>query len=292
MLVVVAAVLTALTAAPGAASPERNGAAAAARSELPGGGTRIFPDRRVVAFAGAPQHRNLGILGIGPPSRAAARLRRQARPYKRGGRPLLRAFKLIGVIALASPGPGGKYRARQADRVIRRYLRAARRARAILILDIQPGRSDFMTEVRALRKWIVQPDVSVALDAEWNMGRRGVPGRRIGSVRAQMVNRVARYLSGIVRTRRLPQKLVIVHQFTDAMIRDKPKLRPAKGVALTVNVDGFGGRRIKIDKYEHFAKRGDRLYDGFKLFYEEDTNMLTPGGVLRLRPRPDYVEYE
>jgi hypothetical protein len=57
-------------------------------------------------------------------------------------------------------------------------------------------------------------------------------------------------------------------------------------------VDGFGGRSLKIRKYGHFTRRRDRLYDGIKLFYEEDTNILTPGRVLRLRPRPDVVIYE
>jgi hypothetical protein len=265
---------------------------AAARKELPRGGTRILPDYRVVAFFGAPQHRNLGVLGIGPPSRAARKLRKQSRPYRRGGRPIMPAFELIATIALASPGPGGKYRARQSERVIRRYLRAARRARALLVLDIQPGRSDFVTEVKALRKWLRQPDVSVALDPEWNMGRRGIPGRRIGSVRAKVVNRVAGYLSRTVRKGRLPQKLLIVHQFTDGMIRGKRTLRSRPGVALTVNVDGFGGRSVKVQKYRHFTRRRDRLYDGIKLFYEEDTNILTPRHVLRLRPRPDVVIYE
>ena len=45
------------------------------------------------------------------------------------------------------------------------------------ILDVQPGRSDFMTEARRLEPWLRQPDVSLALDPEWNMGPRGVPGR-------------------------------------------------------------------------------------------------------------------
>ena len=56
------------------------------------------------------------------------------------------------MIANADAGDDGMYRARQEDAVIRRYLRAARRAKALLLLDIQPGRSDFFTETTRLRE--------------------------------------------------------------------------------------------------------------------------------------------
>ena len=54
--------------------------------------------------------------------------------------------------------------------MIRRYLKAARKAKALLMLDIQPGRSDFFTETTRLRKWLKEPDVGLALDPEWRMG--------------------------------------------------------------------------------------------------------------------------
>jgi hypothetical protein len=34
------------------------------------------------------------------------------------------------------------------------------------------------------------------------------------------------------------------------------------------------------------------LFPGFKLFYEEDTNLMSPKDVMRLKPRPDFVVYE
>ena len=68
--------------------------------------------------------------------------------------------------------------------MIRRYLKAARKAKALLILDIQPGRSDFFTETKRLRKWLKEPDVGLALDPEWRMGPGEVPGKVIGSVGA------------------------------------------------------------------------------------------------------------
>ena len=59
---------------------------------LPRGGRTILPDFRVVAYYGAPQDDELGILGIGPPRVAARRLERQAKPYARPRRPVLPAM--------------------------------------------------------------------------------------------------------------------------------------------------------------------------------------------------------
>jgi hypothetical protein len=264
--------------------------------ELPRGGTSVFPEFRVVAFAGAPQARGLGVLGIGSPKRAARRLRSQAAPYEHAGKPVLPAFELIGTIALATPGPtpgpGGEYRRRQTSGTIRRYLRAARRARDLLVLDIQPGRSTFIDEVRRLRPFLREPEVGIALDPEWNMGPHGVPGEGIGHVGAGMVNRVSRFMSGIVRKHDLPEKLLVVHQFTEAMIRNDGRLRTPRGVALTLNSDGFGTPAQKRGRYKDLVPRGGKRHPGFKLFYSEDTNLMSPGEVMKLNPRPEFVVYE
>ena len=260
--------------------------------QLPRGGRAIFPRHRVVAFYGAPQDDELGALGIGTPAQAARRLERQARPYRAGGKPVLPAFELIATVADAAPGPSGKYRSRQSARVIDRYLAAARKAKMLLVLDIQPGRADFLTEVKVFRRWLEQPDVSLALDPEWHIGPGEVPGRTIGSVDASDVNAVSAYLAGIVRRRNLPQKLLLIHQFTDDMIRGKERLVERPGLALTINLDGFGNPPNKIAKYRGFTRGERRFHDGFKLFYKEDTNLMSPRQVLRLRPKPDIVEYE
>jgi hypothetical protein len=262
--------------------------------QLPRGGRVIFPTYRVVAYYGAPQDAQLGELGIGSPARAAAKLERQARHYRRDGRQLLPAFELISTVASGSAGPDGRYSTRQATAVIDRYLAAARKARALLILDIQPGHGEFMEEVQALRPYLEQPDVSLALDPEWKVPADQVPGKVIGSTDASVVNQVSAYLAAIVRARRLPQKLLVVHQFTNDMIQRKELLTQPPGVALTLNVDGFGDRPNKISKYDEFSRApvARRFHAGFKLFYHEDTNLMTPRQVLKLQPRPEFVVYE
>ena len=260
--------------------------------ELPGGGRRLFPDKRVVAFYGAPQDDELGELGIGTPDSAARRLKRQARPYARKNRPVLPALELITVLAHAAPGEDGLYRARQPDSVIRRYLRAARRHDALLILDIQPGRADFFTETIRLRKWLKEPDVGLALDPEWRVGPGELPGQVIGRVASREVNATSAWLEQLVVKHDLPEKLFLIHQFTDDMV-DEKTLKTRDRLAMVLNVDGFGGQEIKKAKYDAFAKGTPKgFHPGYKLFYREDTDLMTPKQVMRMRPRPDVIAYE
>jgi hypothetical protein len=275
------------TRAPGASAAKPSDLA-----ELPRGGRSIFPEHRVVAFYGAPQDDELGVLGIGSPTAMSRKLEKVTRAYGRKTRPALPAMELIATVAAAHPGDDGQYRIRQTDAVIERYLRAARRAKALLVLDIQPGHADFLEEAQALERWLKEPDVGLALDPEWHTPG-AVPGQRIGSVDARTVNAVSAWLDRIVTRERLPEKLFVVHQFTADMVRSKPLVKPRRGLAVTFNVDGFGDRPNKIAKYAEFT-RGERpeLFDGFKLFYKEDTNLFKPGAVLDLSPPPDLVVYE
>src|SRR3954454_24542195 len=260
--------------------------------ELPRGGRRIFPRYRVVGFYGAPQDDALGALGIGSPEKMAARLRKQARPYRGRGRRVLPAFELIAAVASGAPGDDGSYSYRQPPNVIDRYLRAARKEKALLVLDVQPGRANFMREVKRLRPWLEQPDVSLALDPEWRVGEGQVPGKVIGTVSTAEVNRVTRYVRGIIRARKLPQKLLLIHQFTEQMIPNKQRLLRPRELAVTLNVDGFGDQANKIAKYEELTSTARGFHHGYKLFYEEDTNLMTPKQVLRLHPRPEVIVYE
>jgi len=276
---------TAAAPAPVAATPARE-------LQLPRGGRRIFPDFRVVAFYGAPGNERLGTLGIGSPDQAAKRLRRVARGYAKRSRPALPALELISTIAAQAPGEDGLHRIHQSDDVIARYLLAARRAKALLVLDIQPGRGDFLSEAMRLETWLRQPDVGIALDPEWHVGPDELPGQVIGSVTADEVNEVSAYVSRFVTEHDLPEKLFVVHQFTSGMIENKDRVVRRPGLAVTMNVDGFGDRPNKLAKYAQFTSELARFHDGFKLFYEEDTNLMSPGAVLAMRPPPDLVVYE
>jgi hypothetical protein len=259
-------------------------------TELPRGGRSLLPEYRMVGFYGAPGDAALGTLGIGPPSEATGRLLEQARAYS-GNRPVLPVLELIAVTAASAPGDDGLYRIRQPHSVIRRYLKAAREARALLLLDIQPGRADFVDEVKRLERYLREPDVGLALDPEWRVSEGEVPGDVIGQVDSREVNATSAWLAQLVERRNLPEKLFVIHQFTDDMV-DDTELKQRDGLAMVLNVDGFGGREVKIAKYRNFARDAPDFIPGFKLFYEEDLNLLAPRDVMRMKPRPQLVVYE
>jgi hypothetical protein len=260
--------------------------------ELPGGGRRLFPDRRVVAFYGNPRDDELGALGIGTPAQAGRRLVKQAKPYNLKARPVLPAMELITTVATAAPGEAGLYRDHMSFGKIRSYLKAARKVDALLVLDIQPGRGQFGPEIERLKTFLREPDVGLALDPEWHVRADQLPGQVIGSTDADVVNAAARYLAKIVRDDKLPEKLLIVHRFTDNMIARADRLRAVPGVQTVINVDGFGGTSVKVAKYHAFVKSTPHLRRGFKLFYKEDVKTMSPKSVMALSPRPDVVVYE
>jgi len=261
------------------------------RLELPRGGRTLFPRYRVVAYYGAPGDTDLGALGIGTPAQAGKRLVAQTRGYRRGGRRLLPAMELIAVVAAGSAQNDGSYTRVHTGDTVRQYLAAARRLRALLILDIQPGHGDFVELAHRFGRFLREPDVGLALDPEWHTPG-AVPGTVIGSTDARTVNRISAYLARIVARYRLPQKLLVVHEFTESMISGKPQLRRRAGVAMVLNVDGFGDPPNKIAKYREFTHEERRFHDGIKLFYKEDTDLMPPARVLHLRPRPEFVVYE
>ena len=271
--------------------------------ELPRGGRVVLPRYRLVAYYGAPQHVELGALGIGTPEEAGRKLLAQAAPYEHSDRPVMPVFELIATLAQADPGNDGKYRLRQTPAVIKSYLDAVRKIKGLLILDVQPGQSTFVEEVQQLAPWLSEPDVGLALDPEWNVPTGQVPGKVIGSMKAATVNQISYYLARLRRQKNLPQKVLIVHQFTEGMVKDRDKVLDRPGVAIVHNIDGFGTPDQKKNIYVQLVYHngagaapatppGGGRFNGFKLFYKEDTGLMSPVQALGLEPRPDVIVYE
>jgi hypothetical protein len=221
----------------------------------------------------------------------AQRLLKVARPYARPGRPVMPMFELIATIAHPFPTPSGLYRTHQEDAIVRSFLKAVRRIDGVLVLDVQPGRDDFLSSLRHWEPYLRQPDVGIALDPEFSMGPGQVPGRHLGRTDAAAINRASAYVAGIVRRQRLPQKLFIIHQFHDSMIRDKARIAIRPGLAMTWNADGFGARSAKLEDYRSYT-RDRRFHPGLKLFYENDVDIMSPREVMRLKPPPRVINYQ
>lgn len=278
--------------APGESDSPAPSAPSSEAADLPGGGRRIFAGNRfLVAYYGTAETGALGVLGETPPDQMNRRVRRAAGPFRRPGQPVQSVYELIVTIADRGAGPDGDYSHDIARREVRRYIRAAHRHDALLLLDIQPGRSDFLKVARRWRWALEDPWVGLALDPEWRVGRRVVPAQEIGHVRAAEVNRTSAWLARLTRRGDLPEKLFVLHQFRVSMIENIGRVRPRHGLAMVQHVDGFGTRAEKMATYRAVARPG-RFVMGMKLFYDEDTRRMTPAFVHHIRPRVRFVSYQ
>jgi len=263
---------------------------------LPGGRSRgrsrIFGRNHfLVAYYGTGQTPALGVLGESRPATMHRRLMRAAKPFAGPGRPVQPVYELIVTIADAHPGPDGDFSHDIPRSEVRRYIRAADRRGALLLLDLQPGRSGFLATAKRWEWALRHPWVGIALDPEWRMGRREVPGRAIGQVRAAEVNRTSAWLARLVRRHDLPEKLFVLHQFRRDMLPDIGAIRSRPGLAMVQHVDGFGTPQQKRATYRHVA-RPRQFTMGFKLFYDEDVRRMGARDVHRLRPRVRFVSFQ
>ena len=298
LAVLLAAALTGCTAdkpapvapAPSATVPPSPSAAPRPVAQLPLGGTKIFPAYRVVAYYGTAGNSTLGVLGEGSPDKMLPKLRAAAKPFA-GDRKVQVAYELIASVAQAGPGADGDYSQMIPLEGIQRYVDQARRNKVLVILDLQPGRGDFLTQARALERFLVQPHVGLALDPEWRMPRGKVPGKTIGRVGAAEVNQVSAYLSGLVAQHALPEKLFVLHQFRASMLPDVTKIKKQPGLALVQHVDGFGTRSEKDATWQRL-RRPQQFHLGYKLFYDEDVKRYRAADVLKFRPVPELVSFQ
>lgn len=245
---------------------------------------------RIVTYYGAPQLSRT-VLGRNSASAAKRKLERQASAYARRGRPpVVPGFDVIATIATADAGRDGLYRTRQSSAVLDSYARRAERMGGRLVLDIQPGRAKIVDELRALRPRIETEGVDVAIDPEWAVGRRGVPGQTTGHINAEQVNRAAELIARWGRAAGVGPKLLVVHQFRDGSVYGRGKIREPDGVDVVLNFDGIGSPAAKRAGYQ--ALSHPRLDAGFSLFYSLDQNLMSPSQVTGLDPEARYVMYQ
>jgi hypothetical protein len=279
------------TSSPPSSMPPATTPATGAPAQLPRGGRTLLPHYRLVAYYGAAGNPALGVLAKWSPDRAAVQIEGRARQYAGYGRPVQPAMELLASVAQGSPGHDGEYSAPVSRAAVAQYLRVAHRHRMLLVLDFQPGRGDFLPQVKQFAGFLTDPSVGVALDPEWKVGAHQRPAQVIGHASAASVNAVGAYLSRIVRAHHLPQKLFVLHQFTLRMLPDRADIARHPELATVFHADGHGSIPVKRAVYAalHFPRNAG---SGFKLFFREDKGLMTPAQVMALRRRPDLITYQ
>ena len=262
--------------------------------QLPGGGYVLFPSRRIVAMYGHTNTDALGVLGEQGPAEGVARASSIARGYDADGIPVTTAFEIIATLASSAPGSDGNYSQRTAIADLKPWIETAEQSGMYVILDLQPGRGDFLTQAREYEDLLLEPHVGLALDPEWRLKPNQFHLEQIGSVDAAEVNQVVDWLAQLVRENNLPQKLLMVHQFSHEMITNRSEIRTTPELAVMIHMDGQGRSALKFNTYAEITRNSldNGWWWGWKNFYDEDFPTLTPAQTLEARPVPYLVSYQ
>ena len=288
---------------PSFGSPEMLAARLAAVStgvQAPGGGQLVFPaapgvpGKKYVALYGTPGTAALGLLGEQDVPATIARAQQLAAEYQAlTADTVVPMLEVIATIASAAPEDGSYSRMRPIDE-LRPVVEAAGDAGIAVVLDLQPGRTDFVTQAQQYAELLALPHVSLALDPEWRLAPDQVHLRQIGSVGIDEVNAVVAWLADFTRERALPQKMLVLHQFSLRMIGERERLDTSRDeLALLIHVDGQGSQPAKAGTWAALqagAPAGVRW--GWKNFIDEDVPMLDPVQTYQVQPVPDLVTYQ
>jgi hypothetical protein len=136
-------------------------------AELPGGGF-TFDGKRLVAFYGNPTTSALGVLGEQDPA-ALERIGPLVEEYSADGLQGIPTFEIIATIASARAGADNDYSDEMSLEDLRPWIDFAGE-RGLRRLDLQPGRTDFLTQAKRYEEFLRLPHVGLALDPEWRLG--------------------------------------------------------------------------------------------------------------------------
>jgi hypothetical protein len=272
-------------------------ATAATGRQLPGGGQVVLPGRTLVALYGTPGTPALGVLGEQDLPASIARAQGAAAAFQPlVGGPVVPTFEIIATVASPDPGPDGNYSTEIDPETLRPWAQAAAAAGMYVVLDLQPGRSDFLAQAQRYVSLLRMPNVGLALDPEWRLGPGQLPLQQIGSVGIDEVNRVVTWLADLTRERMLPQKLLVVHQFRSDMVQGRERLDTSRQeLAVVVHADGQGSQGSKQSTWQtlHEDLPAGPVFWGWKNFYDEDHPVLTPAQTIdQVHPTPDLVSFQ
>jgi hypothetical protein len=254
---------------------------------------------RIIAYYGNLYSTRMGILGELPKPQMFAKLKGEVAAWEKADptTPVVPALHYIVATAQNDPGVSGKYRLRMPNAQIDKVMAMAEEINAIVFLDIQVGLSNLREEIPVLEKYLKHPRVHLGIDPEFSMKGGQKPGSVIGSFDAADINFASQYLADLVLKNDLPPKVLVIHRFTQGMIKDYKSIRIQPEVQLVVDMDGWGAPARKINTYKNFVFTEPLQFTGFKLFYKNDLKepphrLLTPKELLALKPAPMYIQYQ
>ena len=267
-------------------------------AQVPGGGFTILPAdgrRRYVAFYGHPETEALGALGEQGPAETLQRMQTFLDAYSGDGYQTVPTFEMIASVASAGPTDDGDYSFEWPISTFEEWIDTARENGAYVILDLQPGREDFLSQAMFYEELLKLPFVGLALDPEWRLKPDQVHLQQVGQVDASEVNQVIHWLADLVRDNGLPQKMIIVHQFRTSMIQNREILEQRPELQLVIQMDGDGTEAQKDSTFSQLKAGAEGAFWswGWKNFFDEDEpGPPTPESTMGKDPSPVYVSYQ
>jgi hypothetical protein len=259
----------------------------------------ILPFKRIVAYYGNLYSKKMGILGEVPPKELWTKLKSELKAWELAdpSTPVLPAIHYIAAVGQGTPMKDGSYCKRMPDAQIDSALAIAAMGNAIVFLDLQVALSTVKKEVPLIEKYLKLPQVHLGIDPEFSMKEGHVPGKKIGYMNADDINFCSDYLAKLVRKNNLPPKILIVHRFTQGMVKNYKGIKLHPEVQIVMNMDGWGEPILKFSTYKSYIAREPVQFTGFKLFYKNDlrkkpNKMITPAELMKLKPQPIYIQYQ
>jgi hypothetical protein len=266
--------------------------------QLPGGGYHILPregKRRYVAFYGHPETTALGVLGEQGPQASLDRMQTYLEAYQGDGSQTIPTFEIIAAVASAGPTEDGNYSYEWPSSTFQEWVDFAHDHGGYVVLDLQPGRSDFLTQAMKYEDLLLMPYVGLALDPEWRLEPDQVHLQQVGQVDAAEINQVIHWLADLVRDNGLPQKMLVLHQFRTFMIQNRETLEDRPELQVIVQMDGDGTEPQKDNTYRTLNEGAENAFWswGWKNFFDEDEpGPPTPESTMGKMPTPVYVSYQ
>jgi hypothetical protein len=242
----------------------------------------FLEETQIVSYYGNPYVPAMGILGELQPEQLVAKVKAHARKYDalNGARDVQPALHMVYASAQPKPGEDGRHLLYVDRRTVERYIDLACEHDMLVFLDIQVGLSEAESEVKDILEYLEQPHVHAALDPEFAMQPGQIPGRSVGTLDASDINAAQGVLQSFVEERGLPDKMLVVHQFTDGMVTRRHLLKDYPNVRLVFDMDGIGTSEIKQAQFATYA--GQAEYSGIKLFFKQDPGLMREEDVIRL----------
>ncbi len=259
----------------------------------------LLPYNRIIAFYGNLYSKRMGILGQIPKAEMLKKLKEETDLWRAADTTVttIPALHYIAISAQGKPGKDSLYRMRMPLKQIDTVISWARPIKALVFLDVQVGHSNVKDEIETLKSYMEQPDVHLGIDPEFSMKTGAIPSTKIGTFDATDINIAVDFLAAIVREKKLPPKILIVHRFTQGMVTNYDKIKKVPEVQVIMDMDGFGAKYLKRSTYFRYIYKEPVQFTGFKLFYKNDVKadpngMLTREEVLALKPKPIYIQYQ